>query len=262
MTASVDVRAQRRLDELLARGTSAEFDEVRREVAERDLRTTVPARSRPSSRPPTRSGSTARYCPSIRSWRASSLACVKWKRSSANANERLAQAPASPRSACIAWLRSRSLTGCAPSNASGRRRMRRASSRPLDAIPGDLDLVVRLDLRRIRDTLGAAAMTAIAEQAVHGLHGRQIKPPTLCSSVRSVRPIRCGWGCARPPGLEAADTVWVMVGHFPNFDPHRVASTPPFAPPIELGAAFPVAMIELRPKRALRRLASTPARMT
>jgi cytidylate kinase len=38
LTASVDVRAQRRLDELLARGTSAEFEEVRREVAERDLR--------------------------------------------------------------------------------------------------------------------------------------------------------------------------------------------------------------------------------
>jgi cytidylate kinase len=38
LTASVDVRAQRRLDELLARGASAEFDEVRREVAERDLR--------------------------------------------------------------------------------------------------------------------------------------------------------------------------------------------------------------------------------
>jgi len=38
LTASVDVRAQRRLDELLARGTAAEFDEVRREVAERDQR--------------------------------------------------------------------------------------------------------------------------------------------------------------------------------------------------------------------------------
>jgi CMP/dCMP kinase len=38
LTASVDVRSQRRLDELLARGVSAEFAEVRREVAERDLR--------------------------------------------------------------------------------------------------------------------------------------------------------------------------------------------------------------------------------
>src|SRR5450432_663159 len=38
LTASVDVRAQRRLDELLARGAIAEFEEVRREVAERDLR--------------------------------------------------------------------------------------------------------------------------------------------------------------------------------------------------------------------------------
>jgi CMP/dCMP kinase len=38
LTASVDVRAQRRLDELLARGAAAEFDDVRREVTERDLR--------------------------------------------------------------------------------------------------------------------------------------------------------------------------------------------------------------------------------
>jgi CMP/dCMP kinase len=38
LTASVDVRAQRRLDELLARGAPAQFEEVRREVAERDLR--------------------------------------------------------------------------------------------------------------------------------------------------------------------------------------------------------------------------------
>lgn len=38
LTASVDVRAQRRLGELISRGVSAELDEVRREVAERDLR--------------------------------------------------------------------------------------------------------------------------------------------------------------------------------------------------------------------------------
>jgi len=38
LTASVDVRARRRLEELIARGTPAELDEVRREVAERDLR--------------------------------------------------------------------------------------------------------------------------------------------------------------------------------------------------------------------------------
>lgn len=38
LTASVDVRARRRLEELIARGTPADLDEVRREVAERDLR--------------------------------------------------------------------------------------------------------------------------------------------------------------------------------------------------------------------------------
>ncbi|HEX3776383.1 MAG TPA: (d)CMP kinase [Polyangiaceae bacterium] len=38
LTASVDVRARRRMDELISRGTAAEFEDVRREVAERDLR--------------------------------------------------------------------------------------------------------------------------------------------------------------------------------------------------------------------------------
>jgi cytidylate kinase len=38
LTASVDVRARRRLDELISSGKPAEFEEVRREVAERDLR--------------------------------------------------------------------------------------------------------------------------------------------------------------------------------------------------------------------------------
>jgi len=38
LTASIDVRARRRLDELRARGATAEFEEVRREVSERDLR--------------------------------------------------------------------------------------------------------------------------------------------------------------------------------------------------------------------------------
>jgi cytidylate kinase len=38
LTASVDIRAQRRFDELLARGGTPELAEVKREVAERDLR--------------------------------------------------------------------------------------------------------------------------------------------------------------------------------------------------------------------------------
>ena len=38
LTASVDVRARRRYDELVARGQSPEFAEVKRDVAERDLR--------------------------------------------------------------------------------------------------------------------------------------------------------------------------------------------------------------------------------
>ena len=43
--------------------------------------------------------------------------------------------------------------------------------RATDAMPADLDLVVRLDLRKIRDTLGGPAMTALSQQAVQGMRG-------------------------------------------------------------------------------------------
>ncbi|HTA92479.1 MAG TPA: hypothetical protein VK745_23035 [Polyangiaceae bacterium] len=126
-------------------------------------------------------------------------------------------------------------------------------AQPLDAMPGDLDLVVRLDLHRIRDTLGAPAMANIAEQAVHSLHGADQATDALL--LRALGQTDTLWLGVRPTaGLEAADTVLVMVGHFPNFDPHGVASTPPFAAPIELGAAF------RRYDRAHPKARSAPAR--
>ncbi len=109
-----------------------------------------------------------------------------------------------------------------------------SAARPLDAMPGDLDVVVRLDLHRIRDTLGTTAMTAISEQAVHGLRGAdQATDALLLSALAGTDTL---WLGLRPTrSLEAADSVFIMSGSFPHFDPHTARSTPRFGAPVELG---------------------------
>ncbi len=94
--------------------------------------------------------------------------------------------------------------------------------------------MLRLDLRKIRDTLGGPAMTAISEQAVRGLRGSdRATDALLLSALEQTDTL---WLGVRPSSaLEAADSVFVMIGHFSDFDPHRAASTPRFAPAVDLG---------------------------
>jgi len=106
--------------------------------------------------------------------------------------------------------------------------------RAADAMPADLDLVLRLDLRKIRDTLGGPALTAISERAVRGLRGADHGTDALL--LRAMEQADTLWLGVRPTAtLQAADSVFVMSGHFKNFEPHRAGSTPPFAPAIDLG---------------------------
>ncbi len=94
--------------------------------------------------------------------------------------------------------------------------------------------MVRLDLHKIRDTLGGPAMTAISEQAVQRLRG--VDRGTDALLLGALEQTDTLWVGVRPTRtLEAADSVFVMSGHFPDFDPHRAASTPRFDPPIDLG---------------------------
>ncbi|HWZ87463.1 MAG TPA: hypothetical protein VNW92_01400 [Polyangiaceae bacterium] len=153
------------------------------------------------------------------------------------------------RIACAAVL----ATACAPARI-GSPPNAPSLSRPLDAMPGDLDLVVRLDLHRIRDTLGAPAIAAITEQAMRGLRGAdQATDALLLGALGETDTL---WLGVRPSaGLDAADTVFVMSGHFPKFDPNAVASEPPFGKPIDLGAAF------RRYDRASPKVRSAPARI-
>jgi hypothetical protein len=107
-------------------------------------------------------------------------------------------------------------------------------ARPSDAMPADLDLVVRLDLRKIRDTLGGPAMTALSQQAVQSLRGADRGTDALL--LRAFEQTDTLWLGVRPTStLEAADSVFIMSGHFPNFDPHRAESTPRFGPAVDLG---------------------------
>ena len=103
-----------------------------------------------------------------------------------------------------------------------------------DAMPADLDLVLRLDLRKIRETLGGPAMTAISEQALRGLRGADRGTDALL--LGALEHTDTLWLGVRPTRtLEATDSVFVLSGHFPNFDPHRAESTPRFGPAVDLG---------------------------
>lgn len=106
--------------------------------------------------------------------------------------------------------------------------------RPLDAIPADLDLVVRLDLRRIRDTLGGPAMAAISEQALKSLHGDdRATDALLLTALSGTDTLWLGLRPARD--WSTADTVFVMSGHFVGFSPERAESKPRFGLPLDLG---------------------------
>ena len=106
--------------------------------------------------------------------------------------------------------------------------------RPLAAMPADLNLVLRLDLRRMRETLGESAMTAISHEAVARLHGDDSATDALM--LQAFANTDTLWLGVRPQaGLEVKDSVWIMAGHFSDFNPHRVQSTPRFEPGLDLG---------------------------
>ena len=105
---------------------------------------------------------------------------------------------------------------------------------PLRAMPADLDLVVRLDLRRMRTALGAPAMTALGERGLRGLSGAdRATDALLLGALASTDLLWLGLRPARDLG--AVDSVWILTGQFSDFDPHRAESVPRFELPVELG---------------------------
>jgi hypothetical protein len=97
-------------------------------------------------------------------------------------------------------------------------------------VPADLDLVLRLDLARVRDALGAGVLDELRRRALRA---------DASGSGPLVAAFAHGdtlWLGARPgEALESSDFVWVLRGNFAAFDPHRSGQ---FGPAEDLGGAL------------------------
>ncbi len=101
-------------------------------------------------------------------------------------------------------------------------------SEPTDAIPADLDLVVRLDLGKMRRALPLAQLGAL---------GSGIGSDGLVE--RALEHADTVWIALRPEaGIDQADNVLVLRGDFARFDPRHGAVTPAFAGPRDLGGGW------------------------
>lgn len=75
---------------------------------------------------------------------------------------------------------------------------------PTDVIPADLDLVVRLDIGRLRSGIGSAAADALAKQAIRAGADPELAEAMSCAEVV--------WIAARAAEIETGDRVIVVEG--------------------------------------------------
>ncbi|APR87344.1 hypothetical protein A7982_12693 [Minicystis rosea] len=76
---------------------------------------------------------------------------------------------------------------------------------PVDVIPADLDLVVRLDLGRMRAALGPTAADALSRRALQGAAESELAEAFACAEVV--------WIATRAAELESGDRVTVIEGN-------------------------------------------------
>lgn len=101
---------------------------------------------------------------------------------------------------------------------------------PQDAVPGDLDVVVRVDLARMRDALGKAAIDQLSKRAPGAGEGRILDAALPHADT--------AWIAFRPSSRpENMDNVIVLSGHFADIDPRALG---PWGPPSDLGAGWRV----------------------
>jgi hypothetical protein len=110
---------------------------------------------------------------------------------------------------------------------------------PNDAMPADLDVVVRVDLGQIRRTLGAEALGALRTRVRPDGSSRDPAAERLLSDAMAradvvVVGLRPG---TRP---ELTDNVIALTGDFDGLSIERYDTTPPFDSDADLGAAFRV----------------------
>ncbi|MBX3181692.1 MAG: hypothetical protein KIT72_12495 [Polyangiaceae bacterium] len=101
-----------------------------------------------------------------------------------------------------------------------------APARPEAAIPGDLDWVLRLDLRRVRRALGAARLIALGAEELTG------DAPSVARALLHADTL---WLALRPgERLEDTDYVVIAQGSFRDFTPAGEGEQ--WGPEVDLGA--------------------------
>ena len=107
-----------------------------------------------------------------------------------------------------------------------------------DAIPADLDVVLRIDLERMQRTLGGSTLAELEARARAGA-GSGVDEQKLMSDL--LRDARTVWIALRPgESVGVTDNVVVLDGRFADFDPTRYAAAPPWHPSIDLGGGWRV----------------------
>lgn len=128
-----------------------------------------------------------------------------------------------------------------------------ALGEPALAIPGDLDLVLRVDLARLRDLFGLGFEAALDEMLARA-PGADADGDTGRLLLRLFSRADTIWLGARP-GLspELTDNVLVARGKFAGLVPEAIGGSPPWDRPERLGGGV------LRYERAAPKLRATPA---
>lgn len=98
-----------------------------------------------------------------------------------------------------------------------------------DALPADLDLVIRIDLGRVRRSLGPELVAELRRAQLSSANDALVTQALEHADVLLV--------AVRPRDATELDHVIVLEGLFESFDPTTVKADPPWEKPVDLGGA-------------------------
>jgi len=107
-----------------------------------------------------------------------------------------------------------------------------------DAIPADLDLVIRIDVRRIRDALGEAIWADVRKGAASSARSTGDAATEQFLAEALARADLAYIGLRPALSAQGIDNVVALAGDFSGLDPRRTVTAPPWHPPVDLGASW------------------------
>ncbi len=128
------------------------------------------------------------------------------------------------------------LSACGPEHIPPPKTPAPGLSSPSDAIPGDLDVALRLDLHRMRDALGPAAVAELERRTPGDASAEGADARLMAEAFQHADTV---WIALRPePRAALMDNVIVLEGRFGQFDPQHFPTQPRWRAPVDLGGAW------------------------